>query len=115
MKRTVSILVVGLAVVCAAAVMAHEGHEHAADKVMGTVVQVHTAADVTHIELKTSGGETITLTADAATKYVKGKTPAALADLKAGIRIVATVTKEGQVNKVAEIQIGGSDPAPHKH
>ena len=108
MNRTVSILWVGVALLGAGAAIAHEGHQHAADKVMGTVVQVHTA-EVSHIEVKTSHGETVMLTAGATTKYLKGKTPAALSDVRAGMRVIATVTKDGQLTKVSEIQLGAMD------
>ena len=114
MSKRAAILGLGIALAWGGATLAHEGHQHPADKVMGTVVQVHTAA-VSHIEVKTPQGETVVLTADANTKYLKGKTAAALADIKAGTHIVATVTKDGQVNKVSEIQIGVSESAAHKH
>ena len=108
MKGIAAILGIGVALVWCGAALAHEGHHHPADKVMGTVVQVH-IAKVSHIEVKTSHGETVILTADAATKYLMGQTPATLTDIKAGIRIVATVTKDGQVTKASEIQIGARD------
>jgi len=108
MSRTVLILGIGVALLGAGVAMAHEGHQHAAHKVMGTVVKVHTA-EVSHIEVKTSHGETVILTADATTRYLKGKTPAALSDVKAGMRVIATVTKDGQVTTVSEVQIGAMD------
>ena len=121
MKTTLAaVLGVALAFGCSAVAVAHEGHKHPDTKVMGTVTQIH-KMDVTHIEVKTTAGETIVLTADAATKILKGKTVASLADLKPGLRIVAMVTKDGQMNKVSELQIGSADPtaapaeAPHNH
>jgi hypothetical protein len=118
MKTTLAaVLGVALAFGCSAVAVAHEGHKHPETKVMGTVTQIH-KMDVTHIEVKTTAGETIVLTADANTKILKGKTVASLADLKAGLRVVAMVTKDGQVNKVSELQIGSADPtaaqAQHK-
>lgn len=112
MKSLLSILAIGVALVWAGATLAHEGHEHSVEKVMGTVVQVHTA-DVSHIEVKTSKGETVVLTADATTKYFKGKTLVGLSDVKTGFRVVAIVTKDGHVNKVSEIQIGAMNALAH--
>ena len=105
MKRLAAILAIGGALMWAAATLAHEGHQRAVTKVMGTVVQVHTA-DVSHIEVKTAHGETVTLTADATTKYLNGKTPAALSDVRAGMRVVAMITTDGRVTKVSEMQLG---------
>ena len=110
MSRWVSILGIGVALVWGGAALAHEGHQHEADKVKGTVVQVHTAA-LSHIELKTTHGETVILTTDSTTTYIKGKTPAVLSDVKVGMRIVATVTVEGEVTKASEVQLGGMDSA----
>lgn len=112
MNRVASILGIGVALAWGGAILAHEGHEHHADKVMGTVVQVH-SADVSHIEVKTSHGDTVVLTADSTTKYVKGKAAVALSDVKPGMRVVATVTKDGQVTKVSELQIGTTDASAH--
>jgi hypothetical protein len=108
--KLAAVLGVALAFGCSAVAVAHEGHKHADVKVTGTVTQIHTMG-VTHIEVKTTAGETIVLTADANTKILKGKTAASLTDLKAGLRVVAMVTKDGQVNKVSELQIGSADPA----
>jgi Cu/Ag efflux protein CusF len=107
-KATASILAVGVALVCAGAAMAHEGHQHATHKVMGTVVLVR-IADVNRIEVRTTHGDTITLTVDSATKYLKGKRSAALGDVKTGMRVIATVTTDGQVTTVSEIQLGAVD------
>jgi hypothetical protein len=110
MKRML-IPVLGLALVIgfSAVALAHEGHSHADGKVMGTVTMIHTADVITHIEVKTSAGEVVVLTADANTKIIKGKAAASLGDVKTGLRVVATVTKDGQTNKVTELQIGGTD------
>ncbi len=121
MKRLTLVLGVGVALVWGGVVLAHEGHEHAEGKVKGTVVQVH-MAEVSHIEVKTTHGETVVLTADSATKYVKGDTLAALSDVKVGMRIIATVTEDGQIKKASEVQLGSMDAAaahvtgtPHEH
>lgn len=112
MKRFVAILGLAATVTWGSAALAHEGEKHPVEKVMGVVVQVH-SADVSHIEVKTSHGDVLVLTADSATKYVKGKANATLSDIKAGMRVVAIVTKDGQVTKVSEIQLGAMEATTH--
>ena len=56
------------------------------------------------------------LTTGDATKYLKGKTPTTLAEVKPGSRIVAKVTKDGEVTKASEITLGSMDSgAAHPH
>lgn len=90
--------------------MAHEGHAH---KVMGTVVQVHTAEKVTHVEVKTTDGKTVVLTVDDQTKFLKGKAAATLKDVTVDARVVAKVTMEGQTTKASEIVIAEGPAKPH--
>ena len=97
-------------------IQAHDGHKHPEEKVIGTVVQVHQADGVTHIEVKTPKGDTVVLTAGDTTKYLKGKTATTLAEIKPGSRIVAKVTKDGEVTKASEITLGSMDSgAAHPH
>ena len=126
MRTPLGIFTLASALTMSGIVVAHEGHEHIDERVMGTVVQVHSAAPITHIEVKTSKGEDVVLTADQATKFIRDGKAAALADIKTGMRIVAKVTHDGQVTKASEISLGVVDPAadhaaqhedatPHKH
>lgn len=109
MRRAAVILSFLAALALPGRLLAHEGHEH---KVMGTVVQVHTDK-VSHVEVKTTDGQTVVLTCDEQTKFLKGKSAASLKDVNAGSRIVATVMTEGKVTKASEIVIGeGAAPAP---
>jgi len=94
---------------------AHEGHKHSEETVAGTVVQVHEAADAAHIEVRTAKDDTVVLTVDGTTKYLKGKLAATLAEVKPGLRIVAKVTKDGAVTKASQINVGVMDPeAAHR-
>ena len=120
MPRTFLVILSSICITAATGLAAHEGHKHAEEKVAGTVVQVHKAEAVTHIEIKTTKGETIVLSADSATRYLKDKNEATLADVKPGLRIVATVVKDGEVSKASEITLGVMDPdaahgSDHKH
>ena len=106
MRTLLGILTLASALTMSGTVVAHEGHQHTDEKVMGTVLQVHSAAPITHIEIKTSKGEDVVLTADQATKFIRDGKTAALADIKTGMRIVAKVTHDGQVAKASEISLG---------
>ena len=115
-KRAILALLVALAL--PAGLAAHEGHEH---KVMGTVTQVHSTDTGSQVEIKTTAGETVVLTVDAQTRFLKGKAAAALKDVEAGSRVVAKTTTEGKTTKASEIVIGEKDAAapaaakPHQH
>jgi hypothetical protein len=106
MRKAVAVLS-WIALVAAGPVSAHEGHQH---KVMGTVVQVH-VDKVSHVEVKTTEGKTVILSCDDKTRFVKGKTPAALGDLVAGMRVVATTVEENKTIRAVEVQLGAMDPA----
>lgn len=120
MKSVVAVSALALGIATCGAIQAHEGHKHANDKVVGTIVRVHHADTVSHIEVKTTKGDTVVLTADQTTKYLTGKASAMLADVKPGLRVIAKVTKEGEVTKASEIVLGAMDPEhahkkPHPH
>ena len=116
MRRAIVILSFLAALALPGRLLAHEGHEH---KVMGTVVQVHTEAGTSHVEVKTTDGKTVVLTCDDQTKFLKGKTAASLKDVQAGARVVARLMMEGQTTIASEIRIGEGDAAepakPHEH
>ncbi len=107
-----------IALVAAGPVSAHEGHQH---KVMGTVVQVHVdPGKASHVEVKTTDGKTVVLSCDDKTQFVKGKAAAALRDVAAGMRVVATTKEEGKTIRAVEVQLGEMDAAKpaadhHRH
>lgn len=114
MRRAAVILSFFAVVALGGRLLAHEGHAH---KVMGTVTKID-ADKSKQIEVKTTDGQTTMITVDDKTKYLKGRTPASLKDVQVGAKIVATVTKEGSVNKASEVMLGegGHDAAkPHQH
>ena len=114
MKKLLTIATLATALSWGGMVLAHEGHKHSDDKVMGTVVQVHSTPPITHIEIKTAKGEEVVVTADQATKFMKDGKNAALADVRAGMRVVAKVTHDGQVMKASEVSLGAVDPGAHQ-
>jgi hypothetical protein len=94
--------VIGAALVAALAIpayaRAHEGHAH---KVMGTVATLHE----NHLEVKATDGKSSTITLNAKTKILRGKTKAKAEDIKPGERVVVTATetkgKDGKTTMIA--------------
>jgi len=82
MKRTLA-LTAALAVVLSGLALAHGAGEH----VKGTV----TALTVNSITVQTPEKETIKLSFDSETKFIKSGKPAKAADLKVGDRVVVDV------------------------
>jgi hypothetical protein len=82
---------------------AHEGHAH---KYMGKVVSVQAQ----QIEVETKDGTKVAAPLTADTKYLRGKTAAAFADVKVGERVVIVVVEEKvgeqKVKKVTEVLLG---------
>lgn len=115
MKKIAAASVLALGLATWGGIQAHEGHKHRTEKVVGTVVQVHHADAVTHIEVKTTKGDAVVLTADETTKYLKGQAATTLAEVKPGLRIVATVVEDGDVTKASEIAVGSVDPEAGHH
>ena len=104
-----------VAVAISAAAWAHEGHAH---KVMGTV----TMAAVDRVMIKTTDGKDETITVNAKTKVVRGKTAIKTADIKPGTRVVVTVESDKAPFVATEIQVGATEQpaatepsAPHTH
>jgi hypothetical protein len=98
---------------------AHDGHDHGADKMMGTVTAVH--AEMNHVQM--TDGKTdkaVDFYVDAKTKILKGATALTLQDLKPGTRIVVSGKTEGERMLATEVKVGDATketapPAPHKH
>ncbi len=80
MRRHRAALTVVLLLGAFSSVQAHGSGRH----VMGTV----SAVDASHVEIKTSEGNVVSARLNKETKYFRGKTPATLADVEVGMRIV---------------------------
>ena len=92
--------IIGLAL--SGALWAHEGKPHYMGKV--------TAVDATHIELELQDGKAVSAKLDKDTKVFNGDAPAALADVKAGVRAVLHLGGEGKNLVVREIHLGAAKP-----
>jgi len=84
--------------------LAHPGHEH---KLMGTV----TSVDKNKIVIKTTEGKEETFEVTPTTTYKHGTAKGALAELKAGMRVVATMGEKDE-KKAKDVQY--SAPATAK-
>ena len=73
-----------VAALTAGAAWAHDGHVH---RIMGTVM----GRDARTIQVKTPGGETLSIAVNDKTVVARGKTKAALADVQKGIRVVVDI------------------------
>lgn len=102
--RLVTLLCAVVAVAISAAAWAHEGHAH---KVMGTVTMA--AAD--HVMIKTTDGKDETITVNAKTKVVRGKTALTFADIKPGMRLVITLESDKAPLLATEVQVGAVKPS----
>lgn len=89
--------VLALSAVAAPGALAHPGHDH---KVMGTIAVV----DGRHVTITTTDGKELTFEVTDATKLTRGKARGAIADLKAGVRVVANVGDGAEPLTAKEVQ-----------
>jgi hypothetical protein len=112
MTRSVSILVLVLALTPVQRLLAHPGHEHT---IMGTVSMVHG----THLEVKATDGKTSVMAMNETTRVLRGTTKVKADAIKAGDRVVVTAVetkdKDGKTVVVAkEVRLAAvpQQPAP---
>lgn len=91
MTRRLLLVAFAALAIFAAPLSAHEGHEH---KVMGTVTMV----GPDHVMVKDKAGKEFTVYTTDATKVMRDKKPAAVADVMAGMRVVVTAVTEKKDN-----------------
>lgn len=108
-KPFASLFALSLAALSPLGLHAHEGHAH---KLMGTVTAVH--AEMKHVEMKTNDGKAAAFYVTDSTKYLKGKTPASLADLKPGTRVVVEAKQTGERMIASEVKLGVSSKEPQQ-
>lgn len=93
-----------MATLATAPVQAHPGHEH---KVLGTV----TMAASDHVMLKDKDGKDVTVRVNRETRILKDKKPMTIADVRAGMRVVATVVTEKDQMIAKTIELGAAPAA----
>jgi hypothetical protein len=103
MIRTLGVIAI---VVCVSlpAVMAHDGHAHT---VMGTVV----TRDATHLEVKTPGGEVLSIQITEKTTFTRAKKKVAAEDVKVGGRVVVDIGNGEDPLIARSVQVGTATPA----
>ncbi len=108
MKKILGLALSISSLLVSTALFAHGGQEHT----MGTV----SAIDAKHVEVKTQDGKTVSIQLTSDTKYVKGKTAAAFADVVVGTRVMVESKKDKDQLVATEVQIGtGSHMDGSKH
>ena len=100
LKKLAVAIVATVALLLPSVSLAHPNHSK---KVMGTV----TMAAPDHVMVKTTDGQEQTIAIDAKTKVVRGKAKAKVEDVKAGTRVVISLTAK-EPPTAAEIQLAGA-------
>ena len=107
MRKPLSVLTALTLAFSAGVALAHDGHAHGKEAILGTVAQVH--GD--HLEVADPDGKTVSVTLTSATTYLRGDSEAKKADLKPGVR-VAVETADGKSGLEARIiRIGAEEKA----
>jgi hypothetical protein len=84
-----------------APLVAHDGHVH---RIMGTV----TVKDAKHLEVKTPGGETLSIAISDKTFATRAKRKVALDEIKPGARVVVDIGNGEDPLIAGEIQVGAT-------
>jgi hypothetical protein len=96
-----SVLATAAACLATAVATAHEGHDH---KIMGTI----SAISADRIEVKDTDARIVSISLNAKTKVLRGKTAIKVADLKEGERVVVNVGPGKEPLTAKEILVGGA-------
>ena len=103
-RRILVFFGVVLLAVMARAAGAHDGHVHT---IMGTVMGL----DARSVQVKTPGGETLSIAITDKTTVVRGKLKAAVADIRKGARVVVDIGNGEDPLIANEIRLGAAPVA----
>ena len=106
-RRNAFFLVLALVGLVARSAWAHEGHVHT---IMGTVM----GRDAHALQVKTPGGETLTIAITDKTIVIRGQQKAAIADVQKGIRVVVDIGNGEDPLIANEIKLGAAPVAARK-
>jgi len=95
------IMAAALMVMVALPLLAHDGHAHL---VMGTV----TTRDAKHLEVKTPGGENLSIAINAKTMVTRNKKKVDLAEVQTGRRVVVDIGNGEDPLIAREIRVGAT-------
>lgn len=107
MTRRLAWLAAVILTLAAPAAWAHDGHTH---KIMGTVTARHDK----DIQVKTPGGETLTIAVNEKTSVLRNKKKADPAEVKVGVRVVVDIGNGEDPLIAREIQLGVVETAAQK-
>lgn len=97
------VLLAGLA--AAIPLLAHEGHAH---KVMGTVASVH--AESNQVQIQSTDGTMADVVINEKTRYLHGRRPTTVQDLRPGVRVVVMYQEEAGKKVATEVRLAGNKP-----
>jgi hypothetical protein len=106
-RRTAMLLGIAMLALVARTAWAHEGHVHT---IMGTVM----GRDAHAVQVKTPGGETLSIAITDKTTVVRGKQKAAIADVQKGTRVVVDIGNGEDPLIANEIRLGAAPVAAKK-
>lgn len=106
-KRIPIVLALALITAVTGSAWAHEGHVHT---IMGTVMDL----DARSVQVKTPGGDTLSIAITDKTTVVRGKQKAAIADVRKGTRIVVDIGNGEDPLIANEIRLGAAQAAARK-
>ena len=106
-RRTALFLGVALLALIARSAWAHEGHIHT---IMGTVM----GRDAHSLQVKTPGGEVLSIAITDKTTVVRGKQKAAIADVQKGSRVVVEIGNGEDPLMAGQIRLGAAPVAAKK-
>lgn len=108
MRKITVILTLAFTLLTGGLALAHEGHNHGPDQLMGTVIAV--SAD--QLEIKTKEGKAVTVPLTKETKYFKGDQQAAQADVQKGVRVIVHLGDKGAAK---EVRLGSAKQEHAEH
>ncbi len=106
-RRTAMFLGVALIGLMARGAWAHDGHIHT---IMGVVME----RDAHALQVKTPGGEILSIAITDKTTVVRGKQKAAIADVQKGVRVVVGIGNGEDPLIAGEIRLGAAPAAAKK-
>lgn len=108
-NRRAALLAIAAATLGARAAFAHDGHDHL---IMGTVM----ARDDKHLEVKTPGGEVLSIAVTDKTMTMRDKKKAAFKEVAVGRRVVVNIGNGEDPLIAKEIRLGATlTPAAGAH
>ena len=104
-SRRMTLLAIAAVALTARVAIAHDGHDHI---IMGTVM----ARDDTHLEVKTPGGEVLSIAVTDKTTTTRDKKKIGFKEVQVGRRVVVNIGNGEDPLIARDIQLGAAQAAP---